>query len=114
MAARVRTEAIVERALPLLVPIVACIGAGYALQSAIALQSLYNKLNDMAMSRLLSLIEVVEGGPRADEVALGENTKILKILNIKRKSPLNHFQQKNEHLEMLKNSFFLILAQFKG
>ena len=28
-----------------------------------------------ATSRLLSLMEVVEGGPRADEVDLGENTQ---------------------------------------
>ena len=33
----------------------------------------------MATSRLLSLIEIVEGGPRADEVNLGENTKMLKM-----------------------------------
>ena len=30
----------------------------------------------MAASRLLSLIEVVEVGPRADEVDLGENTQM--------------------------------------
>ena len=34
---------------------------------------------DMVTSRLLSAIEGVEGGPRADEVDLWENTKILKV-----------------------------------
>ena len=31
--------------------------------------------HDVATPRLLSLVEVVEGGPRADEVDLGEHTK---------------------------------------
>ena len=44
----------------------------------------------MATSPLLSLIEIVEGGARADEVDLGENTKAKKlklsqIQNVKRK-----------------------------
>ena len=43
---------------------------------------LSSNLNDMATARLLSLIEVVEGGPRAVEVDLGENAKSFVFENI--------------------------------
>ena len=38
----------------------------------------------MATSRLLSLIGVVEGRPRVDEVDLGENTTIKQMKNSKK------------------------------